>query len=286
MSAVEQPGPAVRQESVPLMNQSPLPDQVLIAVPVFGASHLTDTVLADLLSAAPDLLPNARIVIIDNRGDYEPTIIDDRLSVYRSGRNLRWIGSANWALDTAAEQGDEICIVLNNDTRLSPDFAYWMARSFADCPGTAIAAACYDDFWLHQRAHVIPAKAEQYQITHAYRRVPFCDGTAIAFSSAAAAELGRLDQQAFPQQGYGADIDYALRARDHGFRCLVTDTAFVSHLRRGTMAGIPEETSELHRHEILTGLDLKWGPDWRARAGLSAASFPAHNTGSAASWYL
>ena len=32
-----------------------------------------------------------------------------------------------------------------------------------------MAAACYDDFWLHQRAHVIPDEAVQYEIARAYR---------------------------------------------------------------------------------------------------------------------
>ncbi len=268
------------------MRPMPLRDRVVIAVPAYGAAHLTDTVLADLLDSPTDVLPNSRIVVIDNRGDYEPTRADRRLSIHRPGRNLRWIGSANAALDSAAENGDDVCVVVNNDTRLSPDFAYWMARSFHDCPGAAVAAACYDDFWLHQRAHAIPPRADDYDIIEAYRSVPFCDGTAIAFSTPVAAVLGRLDERAFPSQGYGADIDYALRARQQGFRCLVTDAAYVSHLRRGTMDGLVDETSEAHRAEILTGLEQNWGPGWRAEAGLSPAAFPPHNTGSAASWYL
>jgi GT2 family glycosyltransferase len=267
------------------MRLTPLLDRVLIVVPAFGAAHLTDAVLADLLSAPTDVLPHSRIVVVDNRGDYEPTRRDDRLTVHRPGQNLRWIGSVNWALGSASEHGDVTALVINNDTRLSSDFAYWMARSFPDCAGTAVVAASYDDFWIHQRAHEIPARADEYDVVEAYRSVPFCDGTAIAFSTAAAGVLGRLDQVAFPQQGYGADIDYALRARQHGFRRLVTDAAYVSHLRRGTMDGLPEETSEAHRAEILTGLERKWGPGWRAAAGLSPAAFPAHNTGSAASWY-
>lgn len=261
-------------------------DRVLIVVPAFGAAHLTDAVVADLLAAPTDVLPHARIVVVDNRGDYESNCLDDRLSVHRPGGNLRWIGSANWALDSAREHGDDTCLVVNNDTRLSGDFAYWMTRSFADCPGTAVVASCYDDFWIHQRAHEMPARADEYDVLEAYRSVPFCDGTAIAFSMAAAGVLGRLDQVAFPQQGYGADIDYALRARQQGFRCLVTDAAYVSHLRRGTMDGMAEETSELHRSEILTGLERNWGPGWRAEAGLGAGAFPPHNTGSAESWYL
>jgi GT2 family glycosyltransferase len=264
----------------------PLSDRVLIAIPAYGATHLTDAVVADLVRDSSKLLPNSRVVVVDNRGDYVAVTADPRLSIHRPGGNLRWIGSVNWALSTAAEQGDSVCIVINNDTRLSADFAYRLASTFTECADVAVAAACYDDFWLHQRARVIPHEAQEYEIARAYRQVPFCDGTAIAFSVPAAQSLGSLDREAFPNQGYGADIDYALRARDHGLRCVVTDAAYVQHLRRGTMQLIPEETSEFHRHEILTGLEAKWGPQWRARAGLGPDSFPAHNTGSAASWYL
>ena len=265
---------------------TPLLDNVLVAVPAYGASHLTDAVVGDLLADSRDLLPNAHIVVIDNRGDYVAAQNDERLSIYRPGTNLKWIGSANWALESALDHGDATCLVLNNDTRLSPDFSYWLAMAFADCTDVAVAAACYDDFWLHQRAHVIPEDAERYQTTRAYRQVPFCDGTAIAFSTEAAKLVGMLDSEAFPQQGYGADIDYALRARAYGLRCLVSDAAYVHHLRRGTMQLIPEETGEAHRHEILTGLQANWGSGWREKAGLSPASFPPHNTGSAAAWYL
>ncbi len=265
---------------------TPLDVGVLIAVPAYGAAHLTDAVLADLLRDTPDRLPRSRIVVVDNRGDYVPPAVDGRLSVFRPGDNLRWIGSANWALASATERADAVCIVINNDTRLSPDFAHRLASSLSECADVAVAAACYDDFWLHQRAHVIPDSAQEYESVHAYRDVPFCDGTAIAFSVPAAEALGRLDQDAFPHQGYGADIDYALRARQQGLRCVVTDSAYVHHLRRGTMQLIPQETGEFHRHEILTGLEAKWGPQWRAAAGLGPGSFPPHNTGSAASWYL
>ena len=140
-----------------------------------------------------------------------------RLSVHRPGTNLRWIGSVNWALDSAAEHGDSVCIVINNDTRLSPDFAYWLASAFTDCADVAVAAACYDDFWLHQRAHVSSRRGARLR---GHPRLPARCRSATAprsrSRSTAAAMLGGLDQEAFPDQGYGADIDYALRAREPG----------------------------------------------------------------------
>lgn len=259
--------------------------RVLVVIPAFGADHLTDAVLGDLLGHSADALPHARIVVLDNGGDYEPRLRDPRLSVVRPGTNLRWIGSVNWALDRASEAGDDVCMIVNNDTRLSPDFVYWLAMAVLENDGVAVVAPTYDDFWIHQRAREIPDVAAHYRHVRAYREVPFCDGTGIAFSVRAAASLGRLDRVAFPRHGYGADIDYALRARDSGFRCLVTEGAYLHHLRRGTMDLLPEETGERNRSEILTGLDGKWGSAWRPAVGLSAAAFPPHNTSSAASWY-
>ncbi len=47
-----------------------------------------------------------------------------------------------------------------------------------------------------------------------------------------------------------------------------------------------DQSSEANRAEILDGLSRKWGDGWRERVGLGPGSFPPHNTGSAASWYL
>ena len=96
--------------------------------------------------------------------------------------------------------------------------------------------------------------------------------------------VGVMDTVAFPQHGYGADVDWALRARRDGWRCVVTEAAFVHHLRRVTMTRVGR-TAEDNRAEILTGLDGLWGDAWRELAGLGAGAFPAHNTGSAIDWY-
>ena len=189
------------------------------------------------------------------------------------------------ALTEAASTGATYAVVLNNDVRLSPDYLYWLLRTFVDCADVALAASCYDDFWLHQRAHVLPGAAADYLPSVSYRRVPFCDGTGLAFSMQAARRVGLLDTDAFPRHGYGSDIDYALRVKDLAMRCVVTDSAFLSHLRRGTMDTLPLESSEQNRAEILTGMDAKWGAGWRGLAGLSPDAFPPHNTGSGESWY-
>ncbi len=256
---------------------------VLLVIPAYGADHFTDTVLGDL---ARDPGERVRIVVVDNQGEYRLTGTDPRVSVHRPGRNLKWLGSVNWALDTATSAGDDLCVVLNNDTRLSRGWVDAITRSFVDGDDVALAAGLYDDFWLHQRATPLPATAEDFRPGDGYRDAPFCDGTGLAFSVAAAGVIGRLDAVAFPEQGYGADLDYAIRAKRAGFRCVITEGAYLSHVRRGTMDAFPEETGERHRHEILTGMDGLYPDGWRELIGLGPGAFPPHNTGSGESWYL
>ncbi|MDQ2755976.1 MAG: glycosyltransferase [Actinomycetota bacterium] len=268
---------------------------VLVAIPAFGSPDLTDAVLADLSRDGSLDDPRVAVVVVDNGADYvlPPAHASltpagsPRMRIHRPGRNLRWIGSANWALRTAVEGGLDVCVVLNNDTRLSPGFLTGLVAPFGapDGDDVALVAACYDDFWIHQRATVIPASASDYVAHPALREVAFCDGTALAFAARRVVDLGALDEVAFPRHGYGSDIDLALRVRAAGLRCLVTEAAYVSHLRRATMQRTGQ-SSELNRSEILDGLDAKWPQGWRARAGLGPGSFPAHNTASAATWYL
>ena len=266
-----------------MSDETEVPLQALVAIPVFGSPELTDTMLADLLR---DPIPaGVRMVVVDNGDDYELPEWAGAVTRHRPGRNLRWIGTANWAMATAVDEQLDACVVLNNDTRFSRHFLSALLAPLSRTGDIAVAAACYDDFWLHQRATAIPATAAQYQPSSVLRDVRFCDGTAIAFSVRAIAELGQLDTEAFPRHGYGSDIDFALRVRTAGWRCVVTEAAYVAHLRRATMTRTGQ-SAELNRAEILTGLDAKWGDRWRALAGLGPGAFPPHNTGSADSWYL
>jgi GT2 family glycosyltransferase len=255
----------------------------LVVIPAFGSPELTDAVVRDLVRDGSDLDPALRIVVVDNAGDY--VLPEGNIEVHRPGRNLRWIGAANWALQTASRDGHAVCVVLNNDIRLSPGFLDGLLAPFSTADDIALAAACYDDFWLHQRASAIPSTAAEYVPREVLRDVDFCDGTAIAFEVPSVVELGGLDEVTFPRHGYGADIDLAIRVRAAGLRCVVTEGAYVSHLRRQTM-NRTGQSSEGNRAEILHGLDAKWGDGWRADVGLGPDSFPAHNTGSGASWYL
>ena len=100
-------------------------------------------------------------MVVDNQGDYVLPGWAAGVEVVRTGENLRWIGTANWAFRTAQEDGDEVVVLLNNDTRLSRGFLRGLVGAVEG--DVAIAAACYDDFWLHQRAARVPVDAEAYE---------------------------------------------------------------------------------------------------------------------------
>lgn len=283
MALAQEDGCAMRTDGE-LVN--PIQQSVLVIVPAFGASNLTDTVVGDLLDCDGSLVPNYRIVVVDNRGDYESPHPDERVSIHRPGSNTRWIGATNWGLAHAMEHGDDVCMVVNNDTRLSRDFVYWLALSIIENTDVAIAAACYNDFWLHQRVWTPQKDAASFEPRRAYREVPFCDGTALAFNIALVRQLGILNVEAFPRHGYGADVDYALRAREAGLRALVAETAYVDHAGRGTMDQLPTETHDVARAEITSGLNKLWGDQWRKTAGLTERAFEPDNHGSTPAWYI
>ena len=258
--------------------------RTLLAIPAYGSPELTDAVLRDLARDEPLPRDDLHVVVVDNAGDYVLPGWAAGVELVRTGENLRWIGTAAWAFERARRDGDDVVLLLNNDTRLSRGFVPALVGALDDDPGVAVAAACYDDFWLHQRAVRVPDDAESYAPRAVVRDVPFCDGTAIAFSMKAVAEVGGMDVEAFPHHGYGADVDWALRARRAGWRVAVTEAAYVHHLRRVTMTRVGR-TAEDNRAEILTGLDARWGDRWRSLAGLGAGAFPPHNTGSGLDWY-
>ena len=86
-------------------------------------------------------------------------------------------------------------------------------------------------------------------------------------SLAAIQAVGLLDEDAFGWHGYGADIDYALRARAAGMGSIVAETCFVSHGRRGTI-GLLEADVETKVPQISwDALASKWGSDWPLRVG-------------------
>lgn len=241
-----------------------------LVIPAYGRPELVNALLGDLTADRSTARP--RITVVDNLGDVDG--VPAGVRVVRPERNLRWIGTVNWALEDAARNGSAVCVILNSDIRLSNPFLDGLVAAITDNADVAIAAPCYDDYWPHQHARDIPDVPTDFVATDVVREAPFCDGAAIGFSTAAVAAIGVLDMATFSWHGYGADIDIALRSRRAGYRVLVTEACYVSHSRHGSM---PEPGVDVRRprEEIEQGLTAKYGPDWRRLVGLPDSSLRA-----------
>ena len=187
----------------------------LVVIPAFGSPELTDAVLGDLVRDGSNRRPDVRIVVVDNGGDYVVPVAGSGVSVHRPGDEpaldrLGELGAANGGRRTVSTSAS--CSTTTSGC--PPGSSRPSSRRSQEDEKVAVAAACYDDFWLHQRAQLIPETAFDYRSKNRIRDVPFCDGTAIAFAApcdrrARCAGHGRLP---------AARLRFRHRSRDPGPR--------------------------------------------------------------------
>jgi GT2 family glycosyltransferase len=249
---------------------------VLVVVPMYGRARYTDALLDQLLEDGQPGGHHLRCLVVDNRGDY---VGPDRaeVAVVRPARNLQWIGSANFGFQEAVSGGFEFALALNNDVTLARHFVPSLVSAASRCPDLGVLAPVYDDYWTHQRSLYTTAIGTHLPVDE-HRAVPFCDGTAMLVPTSVLKRVGLLDEEAFPWHGYGADVDYGLRVRRAGLRCWVTERAYLSHGRRGTIRVDEKDNLESRiRHEFGTRLAAKWGPEWATITGVAALpAGPSH----------
>ncbi len=240
--------------------------RALAVIPVYGHPEMTHDLLADLgrERAACD------VVVVDNKGDYRPAGTE---TVLRPGRNLGWAGGINHGSQVAGA-GYGHLMWLNNDTRLSRGFVRGLLEA-AVVTGAGVASPFYDCHWIHQRD--LSGPVDRYRPTRKHYRAPFVDGTCMLVSRRAVRRIGLLDDETFAPLGWGAEIDYCLRARDAGLPVVATRQAFLRHLRAVTaldvFAGRFEQYTDEAYPRSLEGMEHKWGPDWMRRAGIDPTSF-------------
>ncbi len=251
------------------MGAQPRPGpRVLVVVPVFGEQETTHALLGDLRREDG----RADVVVVDNKGDYEA---DGSEQVLRPGRNLGWAEGTNHGTE-AARRGDHAAFLwLNNDTRLSEGFVAGLLRSWEET-GAGVLGPVYDCHWRHQRL-ARPVPVGSFRPRAATYRAPFIDGTCMFVPAATVDALGLLDADTFAPLGWGAEIDYCLRARAAGLTVAVTRRAYLHHERAVTAQAVFGDYEAYHALAYppsLSGLSARWG-DWER---LAEVELPASQT--------
>jgi len=239
-----------------------------VVIPVFGEVETTHALLGDLRREADC----ADVVVVDNRGDYEAA--DDE-AILRPGSNLGWAGGTNHGM-VANRREDHVAFVwLNNDTRLSLGFVAGLLSSWEDT-GADVLGPVYDCHWRHQR--LVPAvPVDSFRPKATTYRAPFIDGTCMFVPAATVSRLGLLDAEWFGPLGWGAEIDYCLRARAAGLTVAVTRRSYLHHERAVTARAVFGDSEAYHAAAYPVARDAlhrRWG-DWGAKAEVA---LPASQT--------
>ncbi|MDQ6839642.1 MAG: glycosyltransferase family 2 protein [Actinomycetota bacterium] len=187
--------------------------RVLVVIPVYGHHEMTHALIGDLDGEAD----GSDVVVVDNLGDY-PVIADEW--VVRPGTNRGWAGGTNVGSTTCRTEEHTDFLWLNNDTRLTPGFVAGLVRARRETGGGVIGPF-YDCHWYHQRGtSLVPV--EQYQPRREHYLAPFLDGTAMLVPAATVDTIGLLDADTFAPVGWGAEIDYCLKAHAARLKIVVT----------------------------------------------------------------
>lgn len=199
-----------------------------------GLGHL-EACLPSLVKTDYD---NCQIVVLDNGStdgseswvrEHYPQV---QLTTFE--RNLGFTGANNAGIKAAMKEGADYVALLNNDTRVEPD---WLGALVAAAEGDPTVAICQaqqrtwdGDHEIHFR--FIPEWAEAEAVYAPILNgatpvpTPFASGCAMLLRSDALEKIGLFDERYF---AYVEDVDLTLRAWIAGYQALVVPQAVVYH---------------------------------------------------------
>lgn len=187
------------------------------------------------------------------------------------GRNLGFAGANNVGMRQALHAGAEYVALLNNDTRVEPD---WLAALVDAADADASAAICQarQRTWDGQheiRFRFIPqwAEAEQDRLPVAtpgpVAVTPFASGAAMLIRCAALRHIGLFDERYFM---YVEDVDLTLRAWIAGYRVLDVPASVVYHRMTGSDSNSSQRMFWGYRNQLTTLTKLYQVDTWRSLA--------------------
>jgi GT2 family glycosyltransferase/glycosyltransferase involved in cell wall biosynthesis/SAM-dependent methyltransferase len=264
------PAPAVEPLRVPLA-EHPL---VSVVVPVYGKWEFTQRCLVALAATRGDI--PFEVVVVD---DASP---DDSLARLREvvgvrvvahEQNTGYVGACNSGI--AAARG-ELVVLLNNDTRVDPDWLAPLVRVMDDpTVGLVGSRLVYPDGRLQEAGGIIFSDASGWNYgkfaepedpAFTYRRdVDYVSGASIMVRREVLSELGGLDPLFAP--AYYDDADLAFGVRSLGLRTVYEPTSVVIH-DEGVSHGTDENVG-IKAYQVVNR--RKFEEKWAAELALQLA---------------
>jgi GT2 family glycosyltransferase len=234
--------------------------RITVVIPAYGHQRLTHRLISDVEDGV-------EVIVVDNLGGYRPKGGE---CVVTPGRNLGWVGGCNEGMDVASESGrSEVFVLLNNDTRLSPEFCSQLAAARDDAarpgsPVVGLVGPLYDcgDVEHQLSTHRGPAKAYRSRMVTA--PCGWLDGTCLAVTAEAYGRVGGLDPSTFGRYAWGAEVDLAIRVKQSGMGVYVTHRAYLSHRRAATASRLDSHYVRTAVRDMHTGLRRKWGAEYES----------------------
>lgn len=226
-----------------------------------GRHHLE----ACLPSVLRSRYPHVRVQVIDNGSqDGSQAWMQEaypQVGLYAAGHNLGFAAANNIGIRAAMAEGAAYVALLNNDTRVEPEWLDALVAAAEAHPDAAICQARQRTWDGSQeiRFHFIPqwgeAETEFTALARpgAPRPTAFASGCAMLLRCAALEQIGLLDARYFM---YVEDVDLTLRAWIAGYAALDVAEAVVYHRLTSSPSTQPQRMFWGYRNQLTTLLKL------------------------------
>jgi GT2 family glycosyltransferase len=233
----------------------------------------------------------AQAIVVDNGSrDGSVEAIRDRfpqLDVMALPENRGFAGGCNLGITAALERGAGAVLLLNNDTKVAPDFLGWLVQSMNEHPRAAAVSgavlrfdnpevldvAYLEIFFGHGLVHRRGVNALPGQGFDVERQIDVGLGSCLLLRREAILRVGSLDEEYF---AYHEEVDWCFRARQAGFEIWYQPLSRIWHhgsrstFDASTAAPAPRDPS---RPQLDNPMPLTWNPVRTYLGARNAARF-------------
>jgi hypothetical protein len=185
--------------------------------------------------------PNFSVVVVDNNsndGSLELAKNKFPKAIFiKNEQNLGFAAGNNVGIKFALEHGAGAVLLLNNDTKVAPNFLLELAEAVGEDKSIGVASPIIfvDNSrkiwfsggkidWIRMKTkHFSEIKKEKVYTSS------FITGCAMLITKKVFKKIGLLDEDFFL---YWEDADFSVRARKAGFRCVVVSDSKVNHYEK------------------------------------------------------